>query len=64
MLFDYLAVKILSAALNGLTLTHNQHFYCLYYLGSFRTENKSYLHGKVCKNYHYCENVASKAYRS
>ena len=50
----YLAVKKLSAVFCKITSKHDEHFYCLNYLHSFRTENKLKQHGNICKNYECC----------
>ena len=38
--WHYLAVKMLSTLLHGITSKHKGDFYCLNCLHSFRTENK------------------------
>ena len=50
----YLAVKKLSTLLRGLTSKHQEDFYCLNCLHSFRTENKLKSREKVCKNKNFC----------
>ena len=57
--WPYLAVKILSALLKGITSKHHGDFYCLNYLPSFRIENKLNFHEKVCKNKYFCGMVMS-----
>ena len=52
--WHYLAVKILSAFLRGLTSKHQGDFYCLKSLHFFRTENKPESHEKVRKNKYFC----------
>ena len=52
--WHYLAVKNLSALLNGKTSKHKGDFYCLNCLHYFRTENKLKSHEKVCKNKYFC----------
>ena len=46
----YIAVKILSALLRGITSKHDSGFYCLDCPCSFITESKLELHKQVCKN--------------
>ena len=50
----YLAVKKLSALLQGITSKHYCDFYSLNCLHSFRTKNKIKSHEKVCKNKDFC----------
>ena len=52
--WHYLAVKNLSALLNGITSKYKGHFYCLNCLHPFRTKNKLKSHEKVCKNKDFC----------
>ena len=52
--WHYLAVKKLSTLLRGLTSKHQEDFYCLNCLHSFRTENKLKSREKVCKNKNFC----------
>ena len=68
--WHYLAVKSLSALLNGITSNHNGDFYCLNcFRACFRTylficfkfifcniftENKLETHKKICENHDYC----------
>ena len=44
--WHYLAVKSLSALLNGITSNHNGDFYCLNCFHAYRTENKPENHKK------------------
>ena len=44
----YLAVKILSVLLKGITSKYDGDFYCLNCLHSFRTKNKLESHERVC----------------
>ena len=55
--WHYLAVKILSTLLHGITSKHKGDFHCLNCLNSFRTENKLTFHEKVCKNKDFCGTV-------
>ena len=48
--WNYLAVKILSALLRGITSKHYSNFYCLNCFHSFRTKNKLQFHKRICKN--------------
>ena len=50
----FLAVKILSAFLRGITSNHNGDFYCLNCFHSYSTENKLKKHEKVCNDHDYC----------
>ena len=50
----YLAVKKLSALLDGITSKHKGDFYSLNCLHFFRTDNKLKSHEKVCKNKDFC----------
>ena len=52
--WHYLAVKILSSLLRGVTSNHNGDFYCLNCFHSYRTENKLKKHEKVCNDHDYC----------
>ena len=52
--WHYLAVKILSALLHGITSNRKGDFYCLNYLHSFRTKNKLKSFEKICKNKDFC----------
>ena len=52
--WHYLAVKILSALLRGVTSKHRRDFYCLNCLHSFTTGNKHKTHKKVCGNKYFC----------
>ena len=52
--WHYLAVKILSALLRGITSSHNGDFYCANCFHSFRTKNKLKKHKKVFENRDYC----------
>ena len=50
----YLAAKILSALLRGITSKHDGDFYCLNCLHLFRTKDKLEEHENVCKDHDYC----------
>ena len=50
----YLAVKSLSALLNGITSNHNGDFYCLNCFRAYTTKNKLETHKKRCENHEYC----------
>ena len=54
--WHYLAVKMLSALLHGITSKHKGDLYCLNCLHSFRTENKLWSLGsqKECKTKDLC----------
>ena len=52
--WHYLAVKMLSALLRGVTSKHRRDFYCLNCLHSFTTGNKHKTHKKVCGNKYFC----------
>ena len=52
--WHYLAVKNLSALLNGITSNHNGYFYSLNCFHAYRTKNKLETHKKICENYDYC----------
>ena len=52
--WHYLAVKILSALIRGITSNNNGDFYCLSCFHSCRTENKLEKHEKVCNDHDYC----------
>ena len=52
--WHYLAVKILSALLRGITSKHDGDFYCLHCFHSYSTKNKLKKHYNVCKNHDYC----------
>ena len=52
--WHYLAVKILSALLRGITSNHNADFYCLNCFHSFRTKNVLKKHETLCKDHDYC----------
>ena len=49
-----LAVKKISALLQGIILKHKGDFYCLNYLHSFRRKNELKPQEKVCKNKYFC----------
>ena len=53
--WHYLAVKKLSALLRGITSKHDDNFYCLNCLHSFRRKRKLKSHEKVCKNKDFCK---------
>ena len=50
----YLAVKSLSALLNGITSNHDGDFYCLNCFRAYTTKNKLETHKKICENHEYC----------
>ena len=52
--WHYLAVKSLSALLNGITSNHNGDFYCLNCFRAYTTKNKPETHKKICENHDYC----------
>ena len=52
--WHYLAVKSLSALLNGITSNHNGDFYCLNCFRVYTTKNKLETHKKICENHDYC----------
>ena len=52
--WHYLAVKRLSALLNGITSNHNGDFYCLNCFCAYTTKNKLEKHKKICENHDYC----------
>ena len=52
--WHYLAVKRLSALLNGITSNHNGDFYCLNCFCAYTTKNKLETHKKICENHDYC----------
>ena len=52
--WHYLAVKRLSALLNGITSNHDGDFYCLNYFHAYTTKNKLDAHKKICENRDYC----------
>ena len=52
--WHYLAVKRLSALLNGITSNHNGDFYCLNCFRACTTKNKLEAHKKICENHDYC----------
>ena len=43
--------------LRGITSNHNDDYYCMNYLCSFRTESKLKLHENVCKDHNCCHMV-------
>ena len=52
--WHYLAVKILSTLLRGITSRHHGEFYCLKFVHSFATENKLQSHKRECENKDFC----------
>ena len=52
--WHYLTVKTLSGLLRRITSAHNEDFYCLNCLRSYRTRNKFEAHKKICENHNYC----------
>ena len=51
--WHYLAVKKLFGLLRGITSKHNEDFYFLNCLYSYRSENKLKKHYNVCRNHGY-----------
>ena len=49
--WHYIAIKMLTVLLRGITSKHHVDFYCLNCLHSFRTDNKLESHKKVCENF-------------
>ena len=52
--WHYLSVKSLSRLLRDITSTHDGDYYCLNCFHCYRTENKLYVHKKICENNKYC----------
>ena len=52
--WHYLAVKIWSALLKGITLKRKGNFYCLNFFRSYSTKNKLKKQKNLCKNHDYC----------
>ena len=52
--WHYLVVKNLPGLLKGITLNHEEDFYCLNCFQSYRSENKLEEHKKICENHDYC----------
>ena len=52
--WHYLAVKILSRLLRGISSNHDGDYYWLNCFHSYRTENKLNAQKKVCENHEYC----------
>ena len=52
--WHYLAIKSISGLLRGITSNHNDDFYCLNCLHSYRMESKLKKHEKTCKNHDFC----------
>ena len=52
--WHYLAEKILSVLLKGITSNHDGYFYCLDCFHSYSTKNKLKKHEKVCNDHDYC----------
>ena len=52
--WHYLAIKNISGLLRGITSNHNDDFYCLNCLHSYRTKSKLKKHEKICKNHDFC----------
>ena len=52
--WHYLAVRILSTLLRGMSSTNNGDFYCLTCFHSYCTLNKLKKHERVCNNHDYC----------
>ena len=50
----YLAIKNISGLLRGITSNHNDDFYRLNCLHSYRTTSKLKNHEKICKNNDFC----------
>ena len=51
--WHYLAVKSLSALLNGITSNHNGDFYCLNCFRAYTTKSKLETYKKICENHYY-----------
>ena len=51
--WHYLVVKNLPGLLRGIASTHKEDFYCLNCCHSYRTENKTEAHKKICENHDY-----------
>ena len=47
-------IKSLSKLFRGITSNHDEDFYCLNYLHSFRTDNALKKHERLCDNNDYC----------
>ena len=52
--WHYLAVKILSVLLTGITSKHKEDFYCLNCFRPYTTRNKLERHKNVCETHDYC----------
>ena len=52
--WHYILVKSLPGLLKGLTLSHNEDFYCLNCFCAYTTKNKLEEHKKICENNKYC----------
>ena len=52
--WHYIAVKLLTALLRGITSKHEGDFYCLKCFHSYGTKNKPEKHRNVCENHDYC----------
>ena len=52
--WHYLAIKNISGLLRGITSNHNDDFYYLNCLHSYRTKSKLKKHEKICKNNDFC----------
>ena len=50
----YLAVRIFSALLRGITSNHNGDFYCLNCFHSYHSHNKLRINEKLCHKHDYC----------
>ena len=52
--WHYVAIKIISGLLRGITSTHNGDFYCLNYFQSYRTQNKLKKHEQLSGKHDFC----------
>lgn len=59
----YFADKKLTRLLWGITLKHNDDYYCINRLHLFRTESKPISHESVCKNHGYCHVKIPEEYK-
>ena len=49
-IWHYIAIKSISALLNGVSSKHNGDFYCLNFFNSYRSKHKLVDHEKLCGN--------------
>ena len=52
--WHYVAIKIISGLLRGITSTHNGDFYCLNCFHSYRTQKKLKEHEQLCGKHNFC----------